>query len=56
MQPDVRIEDLRSRSAAALGDPFLRGAVGFTVDRLRASKAYKGPIVVGKDLERIAVK
>ena len=24
--------------------------------RLRASKAYKGPIVVGKDLERIAVK
>jgi L-lactate dehydrogenase complex protein LldF len=39
MQPDVRIEDLRSRSAAALGDPFLRGAVGFTVDRLRTSKA-----------------
>jgi len=39
MPPDVRIEDLRARSAAALGDQFLRGAVGFTVDRLRTSKA-----------------
>jgi len=39
MQPDVRVEDLRRRSTTALGDQFLRGAVGFTVDRLRQAKA-----------------
>lgn len=39
MRPDVRVEDLRARSQAALSDPFLRGAVGFTVDRLRQAKA-----------------
>src|SRR5690348_15514846 len=39
MQPDVRVEDLRGRSAAALNDQFLRGAVRFTVEKLRGSKA-----------------
>jgi len=39
VQPDVRREDLRARSTAALNDGFLRGAVGFTVDRLSAAKA-----------------
>src|SRR4051812_33965382 len=39
MEPDVRLEDLRARSVAALDDQFLRGAVRFTVERLRSSKA-----------------
>jgi L-lactate dehydrogenase complex protein LldF len=40
MEPDVRVEDLRARSVAALDDQFLRGAVRFTVERLRSSKAH----------------
>jgi L-lactate dehydrogenase complex protein LldF len=39
MQPDVRVQDLRARSKAALEDEFLRGAVRFTVERLRNAKA-----------------
>jgi len=39
MQIDVDERDLRARARAALDDGFLRGAVGFTVDRLRGAKA-----------------
>jgi L-lactate dehydrogenase complex protein LldF len=38
MLPDVRVEDLRARSATALNDRFLRGAVRFTVEKLRSAK------------------
>ena len=39
MQVDVFERDLRARARAALDDQFLRGAVRFTVDKLRTAKA-----------------
>lgn len=39
MHPDVPVEALRARARHALKDEFLRGAVGFTVDRLRTARA-----------------
>jgi L-lactate dehydrogenase complex protein LldF len=38
IQPDVLERDLRARSRRALDDQFLRGAVRFTVERLRTAK------------------
>lgn len=45
MQVDVDERDLRARARAALGDEFLRGAVRFTVDRLRGAKAQSSELL-----------
>jgi L-lactate dehydrogenase complex protein LldF len=51
-EPHVLVDDLRTRANRALDDEFLRGAVSFTVDRLRSAKARSAANVSDWEVRR----